>query len=530
MSNTKKILYFSFIYLLFLSSNYSYSQLVPDFRVRDDSTNFNSGDGTLGIDKLGNFIIVWSDSRRGNSSNNIYCQRFDSSANRIGNNFMLNTILDTASYPKIAVRKDGSFGVTWIETNSYTFNRTRMKFRLFNKNGIPISSEVIVNDSINDASMHCSIGADTSGKFVIAFNFYMGVGTYRNDIYFQRFDKFGNKIGNNIKVNDDTGLYEQNYPKIAVRQNGSFIITWEDQRPPVPFPSADDIYMQIYDSNGIKIGNNIRVNDEIYLQDGEYSPYINSDTSGAFCIGFTRWNFYPNTSNAILQLYDKNGNRIGNNITVASSLSETSVKALSKRNNGDIVIGFGYDNGYRWRAYFERRDYTGNPIPGIFQVSNQSLNIDNGYADIALYKNNIISLILDDRNGNGDVFCNIRSFIKPDSVITKVSNINHNISNEFILFQNFPNPFNQTTNIKYQIPRQVGSATENKKSITENSYVTLKIYNLLGQEIETLVNAYQKPGMYEVKFNCSTLATGIYFYTLFVDGIRTDTKKLVLLK
>jgi hypothetical protein len=83
------------------------------------------------------------------------------------------------------------------------------------------------------------------------------------------------------------------------------------------------------------------------------------------------------------------------------------------------------------------------------------------------------------------------------------------------LSQNFPNPFNPTTTIKYQI--------------TELSFVTLKIYDVLGNEITTLVNEEKPNGSYEVEFDGSELPSGFYFYKLQA-GDYTVTKKMALLK
>jgi hypothetical protein len=95
--------------------------------------------------------------------------------------------------------------------------------------------------------------------------------------------------------------------------------------------------------------------------------------------------------------------------------------------------------------------------------------------------------------------------------------INHNkIVYNYKLEQNYPNPFNPVTNIKYQIAK--------------NSSVTLKVFDILGREIETLINEKQNTGTYEIKFNGSKLASGMYFYSLFINGNRFDTKKLILLK
>ncbi len=68
----------------------------------------------------------------------------------------------------------------------------------------------------------------------------------------------------------------------------------------------------------------------------------------------------------------------------------------------------------------------------------------------------------------------------------------------YALSQNYPNPFNPSTIINYQIP--------------EDGLVTLKIYDVLGREIKTLVNEQKTTGRYEVKFNASTLASGVYIY------------------
>jgi len=94
------------------------------------------------------------------------------------------------------------------------------------------------------------------------------------------------------------------------------------------------------------------------------------------------------------------------------------------------------------------------------------------------------------------------------------------VTTGFTLEQNYPNPFNPVTTIKYSIP--------NNK---ENNYssVQLKVYNLLGQEVATLVNEQQIPGLYKVKFDGSNLTSGIYIYKLRA-GSFISTKKLMLLK
>jgi len=86
---------------------------------------------------------------------------------------------------------------------------------------------------------------------------------------------------------------------------------------------------------------------------------------------------------------------------------------------------------------------------------------------------------------------------------------------DYKLNQNYPNPFNPSTVISYQLP--------------EDNNVTLKVFNLLGAEVATLVSGKQTSGVHKITFNAANLASGIYFYKLQA-GNYTSVKKLMLLK
>jgi hypothetical protein len=98
------------------------------------------------------------------------------------------------------------------------------------------------------------------------------------------------------------------------------------------------------------------------------------------------------------------------------------------------------------------------------------------------------------------------------------------LPNNFVLYQNFPNPFNPETTIQYAIPFGVNDIQN-----SGNVQVSLKIYNILGAEVATLVNQIKQPGRYEVKFNGKNLASGVYLYRLQAGNYVT-IKKLTLLK
>jgi hypothetical protein len=96
--------------------------------------------------------------------------------------------------------------------------------------------------------------------------------------------------------------------------------------------------------------------------------------------------------------------------------------------------------------------------------------------------------------------------------IRKISSL---ITSDFFLSQNFPNPFNPSTKIRFDIQK--------------SCFVSLRIYNSQGREISTIVNETLSPGTYENNFDASEFPSGIYFYRLQSD-IFSDTKKMILIK
>jgi hypothetical protein len=100
--------------------------------------------------------------------------------------------------------------------------------------------------------------------------------------------------------------------------------------------------------------------------------------------------------------------------------------------------------------------------------------------------------------------------------IQPVSGINSLLKPEkYSLLQNYPNPFNPVTTIEYSIP--------------QGSNVSIKVYDMLGREVASLVNKYQETGTYVVEWNASALSSGVYLYTI-KSGSFAETKKMILSK
>ncbi|MFZ1520135.1 MAG: T9SS type A sorting domain-containing protein [Ignavibacteriaceae bacterium] len=105
--------------------------------------------------------------------------------------------------------------------------------------------------------------------------------------------------------------------------------------------------------------------------------------------------------------------------------------------------------------------------------------------------------------------------------LTKQFILQYSAPTEYKLEQNYPNPFNPTTKIRYSIPKVGMGLTP--------SVVTLKVYDILGNEVTTLVNEQKGPGYYEVDFNAVSFASGVYIYRLQA-GSYVSTKKMILMK
>ncbi len=145
-------------------------------------------------------------------------------------------------------------------------------------------------------------------------------------------------------------------------------------------------------------------------------------------------------------------------------------------------------NGY-WYEYF-----TGDSI----KIDNNKISIELLPGEFRIYTSKKIPTPKDGKN-----------------LVTSLNNNHVNINGRFNLFQNYPNPFNPVTTITYQIP--------------ERAKVILKVYDILGREVETLVEEIKEPGQYEIKFNGKNLVSGIYIYKI-IAGNFIETRKMILIK
>jgi ligand-binding sensor domain-containing protein len=207
--------------------------------------------------------------------------------------------------------------------------------------------------------------------------------------------------------------------------------------------------------------------------DAAGNKWIGTEGGGLALFDDTNWTVY-NTSN--------------------SGLPTNSFYSLTADENGNIWIAT-YDFGL---VKFNRTDWI------VFNSSNSGLPI-NTISDIAIDKNENVWIAT---YGGGLAVYKEGGVVSVDDkdLITPAT---------FELEQNYPNPFNPSTMIKYSIP--------------SSEFVTLKVYDVLGNEVATLVNEEKPAGTYEVKFDAAGLSSGIYFDKLQAGSL-VETKKMILMK
>ncbi|MCX6157810.1 MAG: T9SS type A sorting domain-containing protein [Ignavibacteriae bacterium] len=166
--------------------------------------------------------------------------------------------------------------------------------------------------------------------------------------------------------------------------------------------------------------------------------------------------------------------------------------------------------------------YKGSTNGGINWGADTRLTFDSSfsmYPFVSASGTAVHVLWTDLRNGNYEIYYKRNPTGNPIGI----TNISTGIPSSFSLNQNYPNPFNPSTVIRFGIPSLEGYSQRGV------GMVTLKVFDITGREIQTLVNESLAPGTYETSFDGSKLTSGVYFYKLITEGF-TETKKMLMLK
>jgi hypothetical protein len=392
--------------IFFVISPILYAQVIKDdFRVNDDVVGGNNSLPDVQILKSGEEIIVWRDDRNGEA--NIYGQLYDSTGNSTGTNFKVSTytgatfenqpaisfygdsLLVIWSYgfgqwllsdgsqsgssfylgsgnvisPDMAV-SDSGFFVVWhdyVSGQGYEVFIKRFAF-----NGDSIGPRIVIDDDpgIENQTLP-SISADNDGNMIVVWGDNRNGSSY-GDIYGQLFDPSGNKVGSNFRINDDSIRNSNQYwPSCAMDWAGNFVVTWIDNR-----NANEDIYGQRFDTSGSPVDTNFRINDDAG-NSTQYEPSCATDSAGNFVVV---WCDYRTGHESIYgQIFDSTGSAVGSNFWISQNAgSEDDFSPeISMNKDNFIVTWYRYISAYGDRSIWKRRyENDGTPVTDAFKVNN----------------------------------------------------------------------------------------------------------------------------------------------------------------
>ncbi|TAK59850.1 MAG: T9SS type A sorting domain-containing protein [Bacteroidetes bacterium] len=431
---------------------------------------------------------------------NITAQLVSTSGNLVGSRFSLGS---TGSTPFVAF--DGTnYLVVWSDSfpmfggdnNYYTGN---IYGQFVSTSGTLVGTTITFVTGVNNKFARGRGGLTVQDTTYLLT--YMKGGDHTDYLYGQRIGKSGNLLGGEIQISNDYAR------ESAVAFDGTnYLVAWCK----MAHPNTDkDIYGQFISTSGVAVGTNFLIDGSDNASD---NPVTMTFDGTRYLVAFHeqaadsedwRWNLYARF------------------VTTAGDVQEKFIICDSSKNPTFATSAFdGTNYLITWieqtgTTHVQGRFFTATGIPldtafTLFDTLGGKFPIGGvgGFVD----GNFILSVTrLNTSYHEADIY----GMFLPSSIVGVKEDELNPIPKEYALSQNYPNPFNPLTVIKY--------------SVVSNQYVSLKVYNILGEEIATLVDGIQDAGYKIHEWNANGLPSGVYFYRLQA-GAFVETKKLVLLR
>jgi len=265
--------------------------------------------------------------------------------------------------PNISMDKKGNFIIVREDGDG---SGSGIFAQRYNKEGNKIGEEFQVNTYTENNQISPVVAMNNRGRFVICWKHWIFDDEPENSFYAQIFDKEGSRVRNEFRVSCYDGSLE-NPAAIAIRNNGTFVIAWDSRGSPL---SSYDVFAQHYDRNGNKLGERLNVN--TYLDGSQSHPDIVMDREGNFVIAWYSRLQDGSAGGIYAQRFDKDGNRIRKEFQVNSYTEDNQYGpsiAMDREGNFVIVWESWWQDGDRGGIYAQRFDGGSNKIGGEFQVN-----------------------------------------------------------------------------------------------------------------------------------------------------------------
>jgi hypothetical protein len=454
------------------------------------------------------FVVCWQD-----HSLNVLAHVYDENGRSISGRIQVNSGLNTRHpEPAIASLHNGGFVICWhhyIEEEK----RGELYGQLFASDGTKTGDAFLVIPSSRDqlSPYRCDVALLASGDIVVAWQVYEADG-WEHGLFAHRLTQNGERIGDQFQINAFPYGANETSICLAPAPDSGFVATWSREWYNYNLQSYnEDVVLQIFDKNGNAKGDEITINHtRLYTQASPAVGVLNDSTI------LTAWHAsegYYN-ENIWIQLFDKEGRRAGQSKALNHSQGINFFPRITLLTNGKLLVSWNYwpnvgGNGITQRDIMGRQfDISGKPFGDEFRINDISgLGFVHHSHRVSAFGDK--GFVVTWQTGLKSIYAKIYTG-EPFISLEDTSSVPETCT----LLQNTPNPFNDQTKIVY--------ALSDRLSVYR---VDIVIYNSLGQVVKKFRKDQQGPGRYEVFWDGSDevgnrVSSGIYFCQIRVNGTR----------
>ncbi len=259
-------------------------------------------------DGAGNYIVVWVSTAQQDdgSEGDIFFQQFDANNEALGTETLVNLRTDgDQKRAAVAMNDAGDFVIVWA-----SFTSVDSLFDIYARvyqNGQPLGDDILVNDVVAHSQSNPAVAMDNTGNFVVCWDSWSQDGSDRG-VYARRFDSAGIKLGSEFRVNT-TVTYSQARPAIEYTPDGEFVVVWESWNQDDSNPSGYGVFGQRFDNDGNPVGSEFQVN--TYVENYQWFADLATFSDGGFVVVWCSWEQDGWDGGIYFQRFDASGNRLG---------------------------------------------------------------------------------------------------------------------------------------------------------------------------------------------------------------------------
>lgn len=315
----------------------------------------------------GGFAVTWQDANAADGDGTgIYAQRFDANMAKVGGEFLVNTTNTTGDqyYPQLTGLDDGGMVVTWVNRNADDGSGYGVYAHRFDANMNSVGGEVQINTTTSGDQSNPRVAVRTDGSYVIAWTDENSADGSGSGVFAQIFNPDGSTLGSEFQVNTTTANNQKD-AGVTGLAGGGFVVTWHEE-------NTQDIYAQVYGSDGTKVGSEYQVNTSGGTQAG---PEVRELSDGGFLVMWVDYSIDGSSGGVVGRRFDALGTALGSEFLVNTVTAGNQDKAeLATLKNGDFVVtwtDYGGEDGDS-EGVFSRRfslGLTGGTVSGSSVVA-----------------------------------------------------------------------------------------------------------------------------------------------------------------